>query len=52
MLSSVQGMSAIWDVRYWEVSLYHRNFKTSWNYCLVLSPPPKIKILSVLAKNS
>ena len=23
VLSAIQGMSAIWDVRYWEVSLYY-----------------------------
>ena len=27
-----------------------KNPKTSWNYYLVLSPPPKMKILSVLEK--
>ena len=27
ILSAIQGMSAVWDVRYWEVSLYfHLNF--------------------------
>ena len=23
-MSSIQGMSAIWDVRYWEISLYNK----------------------------
>ena len=25
VLSAIHGMSAIWDVRYWEVSLYLQN---------------------------
>ena len=29
-----------------------KNLKTSQNYCLELSPPPEIKILSVIVKNS
>ena len=29
---------------------YQENLEHSWNYCLVLSPPPKMAILSVLAK--
>ena len=31
---------------------YQEDLKTSYNYSLVLSPAPKIKILSILAKNS
>ena len=31
---------------------YQENLEHSWNYCLVLSPPPKMAILSVLAKIS
>ena len=33
-----------------EIRKHKKNTKTSWNYCLVLSPPPKMKILSVVAK--
>ena len=29
-----------------------KNIQTSWNYCLVLIPPPKMKIVAVLAKIS
>ena len=45
------------DLRLWILgnSKTSKNTKTSWNYCLiilelVLSPPPKIKTLSVLEK--
>ena len=29
---------------------YQENLKTSQNYCLVLTPPPEMKILSALPK--
>ena len=35
-----------------EIRKYQQNLKTSQNYCLALSPPPKIKTLSVLARIS
>ena len=31
---------------------YQENLKTLLNYCLVLDPPPELKILSVLVKIS
>ena len=31
---------------------YQENFKTSYNYSLVVSLPPKMKNFSLLAKNS
>lgn len=34
----------------WEIRKYEENFKTSWNYYPVLSPPPGMKGFSVLVK--
>ena len=39
------------DLRNYEIRKYE-NLKTSWNYCLVLSTLPKLKILSALAKKT
>ena len=41
-----------WYLGSCEIRTYQENIKTSWNYCLGLSPPPEMKILSVLAKIS
>ena len=36
----------------WEIRKYQKNSKTSYNYSLVPSLSAKMKILSILAKNS
>ena len=39
ILSAIEGMSAIWDVRYWEVSLYKKTrgkVRTYEVFCMVL----------------
>ena len=36
------------DWRSYEIRKHQKNPKTWWNYCLMLSPLPKMKILSVL----
>ena len=40
------------DERLKTQDLVQNNIKTSWNYNLVSSPPPKKKILSILTKDS
>ena len=40
------------DLGSYEFRKYQDNLKTSKNYCLVFGPPPEMKILLVLAKNS
>ena len=36
VLSAIHGMSAIWDVRYWKVSLYKAFLRSHLDYCDVI----------------